>query len=52
VINLTDHSAEADTIATYEILKGQAGHYPELDNDMKSLAGFSTRRKQLILLEC
>lgn len=39
------HSAEADTIATYEVLKGQLDRYPELDNDMKSLAEFSTRRK-------
>lgn len=44
--DLTDaHSAEADTIATYEILKGQLDRYPELENNMKSLAEFSTRRK-------
>jgi DNA polymerase-3 subunit epsilon len=44
--DLTDaHSAEADTIATYEVLKGQLDRYPELDNNMKSLAEFSTRRK-------
>jgi DNA polymerase-3 subunit epsilon len=30
------HSAEADTMATYEILKAQLDRYPELDNDMKS----------------
>ncbi len=44
--DLTDaHSAEADTIATYEVLKGQLDRYPELENNMKSLAEFSTRRK-------
>jgi DNA polymerase-3 subunit epsilon len=43
---------EADTIVTYEVLKGSTNHYPELDNDMKSLSEFSTRRKPLILLEC
>lgn len=39
------HSAEADTIATYEVLKGQLDRYPDLENDMNSLADFSTRRK-------
>ncbi|MGB3590768.1 MAG: 3'-5' exonuclease [Nonlabens sp.] len=44
--DLTDaHSAQADTIATYEVLKGQLERYNELENDMKSLAEFSTRRK-------
>lgn len=44
--DLTDaHSAQADTIATYEVLKGQLDRYPELDNNIKSLAEFSTRRK-------
>lgn len=44
--DLTDaHSAEADTIATYEVLKRQLDRYPELENNMKSLAEFSTRRK-------
>ena len=32
------HSAEADTMATYEILKAQLDRYPELENDMKSLS--------------
>jgi DNA polymerase-3 subunit epsilon len=31
------HSAEADTIATYEILKAQLDRYEVLDNDMESL---------------
>ncbi|MEZ4838081.1 exonuclease domain-containing protein [Flavobacterium sp.] len=39
------HSAEADTMATYEILKAQLEHYPELENDMKSLSEFTTRKK-------
>ena len=40
------HSAEADTIATYEVLKAQLDRYPnELQNDMKMLAEFSTRSK-------
>lgn len=38
------HSAEADTIATYEVLKAQLDRYPEeLQNDMDFLAEFSTR---------
>ena len=39
------HSAAADTMATYEILKSQLERYPELENDMKSLAEFTTRKK-------
>lgn len=39
------HSAEADTMATYEILKAQLERYPDLDNDMKLLSEFSTRKK-------
>ncbi len=39
------HSAEADTRATYEVLKSQLDKYPDLENNMKSLAAFSTRRK-------
>jgi DNA polymerase-3 subunit epsilon len=39
------HSAAADTMATYEILKAQLERYPELENDMKSLAEFTTRKK-------
>lgn len=39
------HSAEADTTATYEILKAQLDRYPELVNDMKSLSEFTTRKK-------
>lgn len=41
------HSAEADTMATYEILKSQLERYPELENDMKSLSEFTTRKKSV-----
>lgn len=42
--DLTDaHSAEADTMATYEVLKAQLDRYPELQNDIDSLAEFSSR---------
>ncbi len=39
------HSAEADTMATYEILKAQLDRYPDLQNDMKVLSAFTTRKK-------
>ena len=35
------HSAEADTNATYEILKAQLDRYPELENSMEFLDRFS-----------
>lgn len=36
---LTDaHSAEADTLATYEVLKSQLDRYSDLENDMEKLA--------------
>ncbi len=41
------HSAEADTIATYEILKSQLDRYPDLQNDMKSLSEFTTRKRSV-----
>jgi len=41
------HSAEADTLATYEVLKSQLDRYPELENDMKKLSEFTTRRQSL-----
>tara|TARA_B110000467_G_scaffold150755_1_gene158500 strand:+ start:724 stop:1494 length:771 start_codon:yes stop_codon:yes gene_type:complete len=37
------HSAEADTLATYEILTAQLDKYEELENDIDFLADFSTR---------
>lgn len=44
--DLTDaHSAEADTLATYEVLKAQLDKYPELENDAKFLAEFSSRKQ-------
>lgn len=39
------HSAEADTKATYEILKAQLDRYEDLSNDMKTLAEFSSRKR-------
>lgn len=42
--DLTDaHAAEADTRATYEVLKAQLDRYPDLENDIESLAEFSAR---------
>lgn len=32
------HSAEADTIATYEVLKSQLERYPDLENDIEFLS--------------
>ncbi|MCF1421326.1 MULTISPECIES: 3'-5' exonuclease [Mangrovimonas] len=44
--NLEDaHSAEADTKATYEVLKAQVERYEALENDMKFLAEFSSRKQ-------
>jgi DNA polymerase-3 subunit epsilon len=41
--NLEDaHSAEADTKATYEVLKAQLDRYGDLKNDMAFLADYST----------
>jgi DNA polymerase III subunit epsilon len=39
------HSAEADTFATYEVLKAQLSKYEDLENDTKFLADFSSRKK-------
>lgn len=45
------HSAEADTVATYEVLKGQLDRYPDeegnekrLKNDVKSLSAYVGRK--------
>ncbi|MBU2526906.1 MAG: 3'-5' exonuclease [Bacteroidetes bacterium] len=45
--NLDDaHSAAADTMATYEILKAQIDRYPEaLKNDVKQLSEFSQHKR-------
>jgi DNA polymerase-3 subunit epsilon len=37
------HSAQADTVATYEVLMAQLDRYPELQNDVSYLADFSAR---------
>lgn len=37
------HSAEADTLATYEILKKQLERYPEMENDVEYLSKLSER---------
>jgi len=39
------HTAEADTNATYEILKSQLERYDDLQNDMKLLSEYTTRKK-------
>ncbi|AXT19470.1 3'-5' exonuclease [Flavobacteriaceae bacterium AU392] len=39
------HSAEADTNATYEVLKAQVEKYDDLENNTKFLAEFSSRKK-------
>ncbi len=39
------HSAEADTNATYEVLKAQIEKYDDLENDTKFLAEFSAHKK-------
>ncbi len=39
------HSAEADTLATYEILKSQLDYYDGLENNVSSLAEFSSHNK-------
>jgi DNA polymerase-3 subunit epsilon len=39
------HSAEADTLATYEILKAQLDRYESLENDIDYLSDFSSQYK-------
>lgn len=39
------HSADADTHATYEVLKSQLDKYDDLENNITSLATFSTHHK-------
>lgn len=46
--NLDDaHSAEADTLATYEVLKAQLDKYGELDNDIDFLSKFTTQNNNV-----
>ena len=48
--NLEDaHSANADTKATYEVLKAQLDRYPELKNDVEFLSTFSTHNRNVDL---
>ena len=50
--DLTDaHSAKADTMATYEVLKAQLDRYPELENDINFLSEFNTTSRMLTLPE-
>ena len=42
------HAAEADTLATYEVLKGQLDRYsgdPRIENDIDKLAKFSVKQR-------
>lgn len=39
------HSAEADTLATFEVLMAQLDRYPELENDINFLSEFSTHNQ-------
>lgn len=39
------HSANADTRATYEVLKAQLDRYPSLENSIDFLAQFSTQKR-------
>lgn len=39
------HTSEADTRATYEILKAQLDHYPDLTNDVDELSKFSSHNR-------
>ena len=42
------HTAEADTRATYEVLKAQLDHYPEvLENDIAFLSNYSSYNKNV-----
>ena len=44
------HSANADTRATYEVLKAQLDHYPSLKNDVEFLSEFSSQNKNVDLM--
>lgn len=39
------HGAEADTKATFEVLKAQVAKYDDIENNIKFLADFSSRKK-------
>lgn len=40
------HSAEADTLATYEILEAQIAKYDDVENDVDFLSEYSTHKKR------
>ena len=44
------HSANADTRATYEVLKAQLDRYPNLKNDVEFLSNFSSFNKNVDLM--
>lgn len=41
------HGAEADTLATYEVLMAQLDRYPELKNDVEFLSKFTTQNNNV-----
>lgn len=41
------HSANADTLATYEVLKAQLDRYPKLENDIEFLSKFSSQNRNV-----
>ncbi len=41
------HSAEADTLATYEVLEAQLDRYDDLPKDVKSLSEFTSRQDRV-----
>ncbi len=41
------HGAEADTLATYEVLMAQLDRYPELKNDIEYLSKFTTQNNNV-----
>jgi DNA polymerase-3 subunit epsilon len=46
--DLTDaHEAQADTLATYEVLMAQLDRYPDLQNDIEFLSKFTTQNNNV-----
>lgn len=41
------HGAEADTLATYEVLQAQLDRYPDLKNDIEFLAKYTTQNNNV-----
>lgn len=44
------HTAEADTLATYEVLKAQLERYPDLPNDVAKLSEYSRQNRNVDLI--